>query len=927
MPRKPTSALPEIKNQRRRVLEKHIKENYHLISEYEQKLAIAVDPKEKVRYKKEIDALQNHVKLDQREYEQLSSGDINLPKAGKPDLFPEIWLKNLPTPLAIPCAEFNYAGDDTARFLALDHLLANTVKYLAAAALACYRANEPEPERLGEWMRHLSSRRISDWQIILDDIADYFSEREDKQPLVIGRLRSDYLRPQLDTSAIHLAHHQVHHLLQTDPESKAVTIQHFLQALLDYRQYTPWEANVVPKDAKIKSLLVQCLQPALMKTLETLSFIQDFPLRFVEAVHKNDGGRLYQLSDWSGSGEQSTPGEDYASKNAADQPPFKECRLYLCSQTGKPVLNIYPLLVQYEKHLFFLEAHEADERLILRPCHAGGKIEEIPDGEHPSLRTIFDLLAKNADPIKELEKLETQVADVDKPKPDFLPLPMPVRFSEILPRLSDESCAALEIGLGESLRIGQFWLGVEFLLMGLSKLEISALSKKLAEIGLGGGDFRGALRGMAAVRANDWRKQLDVRALGAEALPGLEEVDPQELALWFGTDKMPKTVITPRLLDILRVALRLAKDGKVTDRHLLLAALGQPQAVPVNRLMALLVEAGQDPRLWIKQLEKETGQEHKPEAKPASGKQVDSLVKGKGLLGQLGRDLTALAHAGQLRPAVGAGARKAMTQIGLILQQTQANNPILLGNSGVGKTAIAEGLAWRLVNDKEVIAKLAGKRIVDLSPNSLMAGTKYHGDIEERLRQLLEEVSTAKGQVIVFIDEIHTLLSGQGALSDALKPALARGEFPCIGATTMAEYRRYIESDPALARRFTPVLLEEPSPAEAVEIALQVAQEHLGPSYGVEYPRTVVEEAVRLAVRYIHDEFLPGKVIKLLDQAGPRVTMGFSLRGVAADQKQAAGGTVSLEIIRQIVAERTGVPLASLKQDDRSKLLGLEQKL
>ena len=415
----------------------------------------------------------------------------------------------------------------------------------------------------------------------------------------------------------------------------------------------------------------------------------------------------------------------------------------------------------------------------------------------------------------------------------------------------------------------------------------------------------------------------------------MQEVDPSLLVNLYGTDKLPKVVITLRLVSVLRESVRLAGDGSISTTHLLLAALKSHQSLAINLLLSLIVETKQDPNQWVKQLMQEGVAnpdqkiELEPDIKPGIPYQP---IKGKGILGQMGRDLTALAQAGQIRPAIGETAHKTMVQIGLILQQTQANNPILLGDPGVGKTAIVEGFAWRLANDKEVISNLAGKRIVDISPNAILAGTKYRGDLEERLQQLLAEVRSGQGQIVVFIDEIHTILGGKaegglGALSDALKPALSRGEFPCIGATTVGEYRRYIESDPALARRFTPIWLEEPSPEEALTIAREVARKHLAPRHRVEYPDDVIAEAVRLSVRYLHDEFLPGKVIKLLDQAGPRVIMGGSLRGLPVDKDQSIGGVVTMEILRQIVSERTGIPLTSLTEDDKNKLLNLEAKI
>jgi ATP-dependent Clp protease ATP-binding subunit ClpC len=206
-----------------------------------------------------------------------------------------------------------------------------------------------------------------------------------------------------------------------------------------------------------------------------------------------------------------------------------------------------------------------------------------------------------------------------------------------------------------------------------------------------------------------------------------------------------------------------------------------------------------------------------------------------------------------------------------ILIQREANNPLLIGEAGVGKTAIVEGLAYELVHGKPGVAELAGKRIVEISINSLVAGTKYRGELEERVERILAEVKASPEAtpvgVIVFIDEIHTVLSGGGDsvsnIANALKPALARGEFCCIGATTIDEYRKHIEKDAALRRRFETILVEEPSVKDCIEIlkVLFIKQ------YGLDISEGVIEAAVRLSARYIQDERLPAKAIKLLQQA------------------------------------------------------------
>lgn len=833
-------------------------------------------------------------------------------------------IEEMPYPIAVKCLDYNQGKDDIARFVALDELLTGIIKYLAAIALAQFRQSNPRAPELRTWLLRLSRSHLSEWMILLTEIEQYYVQDMEHRPALVVII-ADALGHRLrESSALASAYKALMNLLSQPMQNKPA-VRDFLNALVNYRQLT-WAGGTLHLPPEFFETLLPSLQLALKEMMDDMAFIANYPLRYVNEQKTGKDGVEIQMIEWKGAGvpkaliETTKPGKLTV----------KNHRLYLCAPDGLPLLNTHPLLIHFDNQLYFLEAYE--DAVTFRPCHTGKSLE-LPHGMNTTLRSLYQERGDNVG--EKIDDIEEKVESISQNSNEPI---LPPKLDVLLLSLSDDVRGALEIGLGESLRIGQFWLGIEFLLMGFSKIERSALSKKLTEIGINAGEFRGAIRGLVQVKDKDWRKQRDAKELGEAALSQLQEIDPAQLPSLYGTDQMTKVVIAPRLLSILREAVRKAGDGKVSDTQILLEILHHTQCLPVNLLLGLIEKAGRDPREWIKELMQ--GADAKPEqpdgptpgVKPrALPRSPVPLPKSKGIL-QTGRDLTALAQAGQLRPAVGESARKAMTQIGLILQQTQANNPILLGDPGVGKTAIAEGLAWRLVNDKEVIAKLAGLRIIDISPNALMAGTKYRGDLEERVQQLLAEVQDAKGQIVVFIDEIHTILGGKaegglGALSDALKPALARGEFPCIGATTVGEYRRYIESDPALARRFTPVWLDEPSEAEAREIAKQVAQEHLAPSHGVEYPEGAIAEAVRLSIRYIHDEFLPGKAIKLLDQAGPRVTMGGSLRGIPVDKDQAIGGAVTVEIIRQIVSERTGIPLTSLSKDDKAKLLGLEDEL
>src|SRR5205809_5150857 len=324
------------------------------------------------------------------------------------------------------------------------------------------------------------------------------------------------------------------------------------------------------------------------------------------------------------------------------------------------------------------------------------------------------------------------------------------------------------------------------------------------------------------------------------------------------------------------------------------------------------------------------------------------------LLSEFSRDLTQAAMDSQLDPLVGREGE--LERVVQILCRRTKNNPVLIGEPGVGKTAIVEGLAQRIA-DGEVPSFLADKRILSLDLSLIVAGTKYRGQFEERLKTIMKELMESQNS-IVFIDELHTLVgagSAEGSLDAAniLKPALSRGEIQCIGATTPAEFRKSIEKDRSLERRFQAVKVPPPSEDEAVEI-LGGVRERYESFHQVRYTDDALEAAVRQSTRYIPDRFLPDKAIDVIDEAGARVKLRVraeqgNLDALMAplseweratygraqapiddddeDQDQIIMGEVTRTDIEEVIARWTGIPIVSLKEEESKKLLRIEMEL
>ena len=427
--------------------------------------------------------------------------------------------------------------------------------------------------------------------------------------------------------------------------------------------------------------------------------------------------------------------------------------------------------------------------------------------------------------------------------------------------------------------------------------------------------------------------------------------------------------ISPRLKKVLELAFQSSKElghGYVGPEHLLIGLAEEEDGMAGE----LLRKYGLTPEALRQKVVKVVG-------KGAEEGKVNTATSTP-RLDKYSRDLSALAQAGKLDPVIGR-AEEIETTIEILSRRTK-NNPVLIGEPGVGKTAIVEGLAQRIVN-RDVPETLHNKRVIELNLNSLIAGAKYRGEMEERMKEVLDEISEHRDELIVFIDEIHTILSAgvggdEGGLSVAniIKPMMARGELHLIGATTLNEYKKYIEKDAALERRFQPVFVPEPTVEQAIEI-LRGLRDKYEAHHKVKITDESITAAAGLSARYIANRFLPDKAIDLIDQAASRVRIQFlsqsaDLQKINDDlmrvtrELEAAGAhkktsdvadltakfkqlsakrdelnanwkkekgvstpEVKIRHIAEVISKITGIPVKELTREEKDKLLRMEEKL
>ncbi len=548
-------------------------------------------------------------------------------------------------------------------------------------------------------------------------------------------------------------------------------------------------------------------------------------------------------------------------------------------------------------------------------------------------------------------------------------------------RFSDRARKVIVLAQEEAMKLGHSFIGTEHLLLGLLQEEDGIACKALKQLGLTLDDVRNKIKEI--IPQGEGAKQAEPEEIEQEEIEQIAKAPiPQEDQS--SENHHPFTPRAKRVLELsLKEALQLGHN-RIGTEHLLLGIIREGEGVAAQTLIKLNADLPKVRQTVIRILSDDEpgGPTGKTRSQVSSSRgalsgygRSRSTGGSRSVLDQYGRNLTELAKEKKLDPVI--GRLRETERVTQVLSRRTKNNPVLIGEPGVGKTAVVEGLA-QLIAKNDVPDTIRDRKLYTLDLGALVAGSRYRGDFEERLKKVLNEIKT-RGDIILFIDEIHTLVgagAAEGAIDAAsiLKPLLARGEIQTIGATTLDEYRKYLERDSALERRFQPITVEEPDVAHTIEI-LKGLRDRYSKHHKVEITDQALVSAATLADRYISDRNLPDKAIDLIDEAGSRLRIkrsstnpqyeevqarldklveeknkamdnkNYTLAGQLREQEKellqeqekiseemrssgiASEGIVDEDVIAEVLSIWTGIPVNKLTEEETSKLLEMETAL